>query len=76
MLFEEAVSWHTPPSALSPRGMYWALTRLSMKLGGLLSKGVRLGHASGFDSGSTLDYIYRNQATGRGLSGASSTATT
>jgi hypothetical protein len=38
-------------------------------LGGLLSKGVRLGHATGFDSGSTLDYIYRNEATGRGLLG-------
>lgn len=67
--FEEAASLARPLSALSPRGMYWALTRLSMKLGGLLSKGVRLGHASGFDSGSTLDYIYRNQATGRGILG-------
>jgi SAM-dependent methyltransferase len=30
---------------------------------------VRLGHATGFDSGSTLDYIYRNQANGRTLLG-------
>ncbi|HSV46349.1 MAG TPA: class I SAM-dependent methyltransferase family protein, partial [Ramlibacter sp.] len=33
-------------------------------LGGRLSDGVRLGHATGFDSGSTLDYVYRNQAKG------------
>jgi hypothetical protein len=26
---------------------------------------VRLGHATGFDSGSTLDYVYRNRASGR-----------
>jgi alpha-beta hydrolase superfamily lysophospholipase len=49
---------------LSPRGMYWALTRASLKLGGWLSDGVRLGHRTGFDSGSTLDYVYRNQAEG------------
>ena len=30
----------------------------------LQGEGFRLGHATGFDSGSTLDYVYRNQATG------------
>jgi hypothetical protein len=30
----------------------------------LLSDGIRLGHETGFDSGSTLDYIYRNEARG------------
>ncbi len=50
--------WYTP------RGAYWALTRASLKLGGLLSRGIALGHATGFDSGSTLDYVYRNQAQG------------
>jgi len=37
-----------------------------MKLGGRLSAGVALGHRTGFDSGSTLDYVYRNTATGSG----------
>src|SRR6185436_19893524 len=31
----------------------------------LLSEGIRLGHETGFDSGSTLDYVYRNEARGR-----------
>lgn len=53
-----------PLSAGSPAGIYWALTRAGLRCGGKLSEGVRLGHATGFDSGSTLDYVYRNQATG------------
>lgn len=67
--FDEASALAQPLPSLSPRGIYWLLTRLSMKVGGLLSKGVRLGHATGFDSGCTLDYIYRNEAAGRGFLG-------
>jgi hypothetical protein len=37
-----------------------------MKLGGRLSEGIALGTDTGFDSGSTLDYVYRNTATGNG----------
>jgi hypothetical protein len=37
-----------------------------MKLGGLVSDGVALGHRTGFDSGSTLDYVYRNEPRGLG----------
>jgi alpha-beta hydrolase superfamily lysophospholipase/SAM-dependent methyltransferase len=55
--------WYTP------RGAYWAMTRASLKLGGLLSRGIALGHSTGFDSGSTLDYVYRNQAQGVPLVG-------
>ncbi len=66
---EEADALAAPLSPLSPRGMYWAATRASLRLGGLLADGVRLGRATGFDSGSTLDYIYRNQAKGRTLVG-------
>ena len=62
--FDEAQALARPLPALSPRGMYWSLTRASLRLGGLLSRGIRLGHATGFDSGSTLDYVYRNQAEG------------
>jgi alpha-beta hydrolase superfamily lysophospholipase/16S rRNA G966 N2-methylase RsmD len=49
---------------LSPRGIYWDITRFGLKIGGNLSTGIALGHSTGFDSGSTLDYVYRNQATG------------
>jgi hypothetical protein len=48
----------------SPRRAYWAITRAGLALAGLLSEGVRLGHDTGFDSGSTLDYVYRNRPAG------------
>ena len=47
------------------RGLYWSATRASMRLGGTLSEGVALGHEKGFDSGSTLDYVYRNEPRGK-----------
>jgi len=53
-----------PLSPLSPKGLRFALLRLSMRTLGRLSEGVRLGLATGFDSGSTLDYVYRNRAAG------------
>lgn len=62
---EEADALAAPLPPLSPRGTYWAAIRASLRFGGLLADGVRLGHTTGFDSGSTLDYVYRNQANGR-----------
>ena len=62
---DEADRLAAPLPLLSPAGLYWGLTRAALKLGGALSEGVRLGHETGFDSGSTLDYVYRNQAAGR-----------
>lgn len=61
----EADTLATPLLPFSFRGLYWALTRFSLKSMGLLSDGVRLGHNTGFDSGSTLDYVYRNQPAGK-----------
>lgn len=63
---DEADRLASPLPLASPRGLFWAATRLNMKLGGLLSSGVKLGHSTGFDSGSTLDYVYRNVADGIG----------
>jgi hypothetical protein len=40
-----------------------------MGLGAKLSAGVKLGFDTGFDSGSTLDYVYRNTPTGTGSLG-------
>ena len=54
---------HTLP-ALSPKRWHFALTRLMLNTLGRLSDGIRLGCQTGFDSGSTLDYVYRNQACG------------
>jgi hypothetical protein len=67
--YDEAQGLRRPLPVLSQRGLYWAMTRQSLKLGGLLSEGVKLGHDTGFDSGSTLDYVYRNQARGVPLLG-------
>ncbi len=48
----------------SPRGLLFGLTRIGMRTGGRLSDGIRLGLETGFDSGSTLDYVYRNRPSG------------
>jgi alpha-beta hydrolase superfamily lysophospholipase len=53
-----------PLPALSLKGLNFKLTRLGMETGGRLSDGIRLGLEMGFDSGSTLDYVYRNRASG------------
>ena len=63
---DEADALASPLPPLSAGGLYWSTTRASMQLGGMLSEGVALGHATGFDSGSTLDYVYRNEARGKG----------
>jgi alpha-beta hydrolase superfamily lysophospholipase len=67
--FEEAQRLATPLPTLSPRGLYWALTRWSLRLGSQLSEGLKLGQQTGHDSGSTLDYVYRNQPRGKAIVG-------
>lgn len=57
---QESDELATPLSPFSPRGLYWSMTRAAMRAGGAISNGLRLGHETGFDSGSTLDYVYRN----------------
>jgi hypothetical protein len=66
---DEADRLASPLPALSWRGLYWAGYRANLRLGGWLSKGIALGHKTGFDSGSTLDYVYRDQAEGLGKLG-------
>ena len=61
----EADRLASPLPALSPAGMYWRAMRQGLKLGARHSEGLRIGQAAGFDSGSMLDYVYRNQPTGR-----------
>ncbi len=60
----ETAELAAPLPAHSWRALYWSLTRALLKLCGYVSDGIRLGHQTGFDSGSTLDYVYRNQPTG------------
>ena len=66
---DESAALARPLPAVSPRGLYWSATRAGLQLGGVLSEGIALGHKTGFDSGSTLDYVYRNQAAGALLVG-------
>lgn len=60
---DEAEALASP--ATGANSLYWATTRASMRFGGTLSEGVALGHETGFDSGSTLDYVYRNEPRGK-----------
>ena len=53
-----------PLHPLSLKNLRFALLRISMRTLGRLSHGITLGFRTGFDSGSTLDYVYRNEASG------------
>lgn len=66
---EEEARLAQPLPALSPKSIGYALLRASMRTVGRLSEGIRLGLRTGFDSGSTLDYVYRNRASGCTLLG-------
>ena len=66
---DEAAALAAPLSTWSPRGLYWAAARAGLRAGSWLSDGLALGRRTGFDSGSTLDYVYRNVAAGVTLLG-------
>ena len=53
-----------PLPVFSPKGLHFRMLKLGMRTIGRLSKGIRTGVKTGFDSGSTLDYVYRNRVAG------------
>lgn len=58
--FDEYQAMQAPGGGLS-----FAMQRFSMRTSGkLFSNGIRLGLETGFDSGATLDYVYRNEPSG------------
>lgn len=62
---QEQFRWHLAgPPRLSPQNLIYKGTRIAMKSLGRLSHGLRLGMLTGFSSGETLDYVYRNQPGG------------
>lgn len=63
---DEAEALATPLPRFSPQGLIWALTRAVLRLGSAWSEGLEVGHRAGFDSGESLDHVYRDQARGRG----------
>lgn len=66
---DEAERLSTPLSPASLRGIFWMLNRGSIRFGALFSKGLKTGVKTGFDSGSTLDYVYEDDARGLGPGG-------
>ena len=74
--FEESEILAWPPERNSLADLRWRVVRGGLRFGGRLSEGIALGLQTGFDSGSTLDYIYRDEARGKGPLVAWSTATT
>lgn len=65
----EELRLRQPLPAFSLRRVGFALTRLAMRSVGRLSEGIRIGLQTGFDSGRSLDYVYRDQAHGALLVG-------
>jgi alpha-beta hydrolase superfamily lysophospholipase/SAM-dependent methyltransferase len=65
----EYLGLRKPLPAPSWSGLSYGIQRISMGSLGRLSKGVRLGLATGFDSGESLDYVYENKARGNLLIG-------
>lgn len=53
-----------PLPSPSLKGLSFVMQRASLGSLGKLSKGIRIGHATGFDSGESLDYVYENKARG------------
>lgn len=66
---DEADRLASPLETLSPKGLYWAISRASIRVGSWFSTGMKIGMATGFDSGSTLDYVYEDKARGVGFVG-------
>lgn len=53
-----------PLPLLSPRSLGFRLQKLTLATIGRLSRGIRIGWETGFDSGESLDHVYRNEAQG------------
>jgi len=54
-----------PLPTYSLKNAYYSSVRAILKTVGNLSDGIRLGNKFGFDSGVMLDYVYKNQASGK-----------
>lgn len=62
--WDEYESLRRPLPRLSLRNLKFAVSRIALRTFGRLSAGIRLGLETGFDSGSSLDYIYTNRSFG------------
>ena len=55
----ETLSSTLPKNSL--KHAFWNLTKQNLKIGSMFSSGLKIGEDTGYDSGSTLDFVYRNQ---------------
>jgi hypothetical protein len=65
----EFASIKKPLPSPSLKGLSFILQRAALGTTGRLSQGIRIGHATGFDSGESLDYVYENKPRGNLLVG-------
>lgn len=65
----EYLALRRPLPSPSLRNLSYTLQRASLNTLGRLSRGISIGHETGFDSGESLDYVYENKARGRLLIG-------
>jgi|UniRef100_UPI003784B490 alpha-beta hydrolase superfamily lysophospholipase len=65
----EFASLKKPLPSPSLRGLSFIFQRAALGTTGRLSQGIRIGHATGFDSGESLDYVYDNKPRGNLLVG-------
>jgi alpha-beta hydrolase superfamily lysophospholipase/SAM-dependent methyltransferase len=63
---DEADALASPVPDWTAAALYWHVARGALTVGAVLSRGLALGRETGFDSGSTLDYVYRDRAEGAG----------
>lgn len=61
----EFAALRKPLPSPSLRGLSFLTQRILLGTAGRLSEGIRIGHATGFDSGESLDHVYQNEARGR-----------
>ncbi|AWS51514.1 MULTISPECIES: bifunctional alpha/beta hydrolase/class I SAM-dependent methyltransferase [Providencia] len=66
---EKYRSLMTPLPKWCPKNLAYKIMSKSMSTLGKASEGICIGYDKGFDSGSTLDYVYRDKAQGKGLFG-------
>lgn len=62
---QEYAALRKPLPPPSWRGLSFLSQRIALNTLGRLSDGIRIGHATGFDSGESLDHVYINKAKGR-----------
>jgi alpha-beta hydrolase superfamily lysophospholipase len=68
--YQESQALAEPLGLFSVKNIQFGFTKMMMHLlGKRISAGIKLGVDTGFDSGSTLDYVYRNKPTGAGSFG-------